>query len=61
MIIRGIEKKPIVDDDKDKKEFVLRMGTLSKEEKTPIMAAEGMPQAKIECGYVVFPTQFVEL
>jgi putative transposase len=38
VIIRGIEKKPIVDDDKDRKEFVLRMGDLATEEKTPIYA-----------------------
>jgi len=38
VIIRGIEKRPIVDDGKDKKEFVLRMGTLSTEEKTTIYA-----------------------
>jgi hypothetical protein len=38
VMIRGIEKRPIVDDGKDKKEFVLRMGTLSTEEKTTIYA-----------------------
>jgi len=38
VMIRGIEKRPIVDDDKDRKEFVVRMGTLSTEEKTPLYA-----------------------
>ena len=38
VIIRGIEKKPIVDDVKDRKEFVYRMGSLSSDEKTPIYA-----------------------
>jgi putative transposase len=38
VIIRGIEKRPIVDDGKDKKEFVVRMGTLSTEEKTTMYA-----------------------
>jgi hypothetical protein len=38
VIIRGIEKRPIVDDVKDKKEFVFRMGNLSTEEKTTIYA-----------------------
>ena len=38
VIIRGIEKKPIVDDVKDKQEFVFRMGALSTEEKTIIYA-----------------------
>ena len=38
VIIRGIEKKPIVDDVKDRKEFVFRMGGLSTEEKTTIYA-----------------------
>lgn len=38
VIIRGIEKKPIVDDVKDKKGFVFRMGDLSTEEKTTIYA-----------------------
>ena len=38
VIIRGIEKRPIVDDIKDKKEFVFRMGNLSGEEKTTIYA-----------------------
>jgi len=36
VIIRGIEKKPIVDDIKDNKEFVFRLGVLSTEEKTTI-------------------------
>ena len=31
VIIRGIEKSPIVDDVKDNKEFVFRMGALSTE------------------------------
>jgi len=38
VIIRGIEKKPIVDDIKDNKEFLFRMGVLSTEEKTTIYA-----------------------
>ena len=38
VIIRGIEKKPIVDDVKDRKEFVNRLGILSTEEKTAIYA-----------------------
>ena len=38
VILRGIEKKPIVEDIKDKKEFVLRIGDLSIEEKTTIYA-----------------------
>ena len=38
VIIRGIEKKHIVDDVKGKKEFVFRMGELSTEEKTTIYA-----------------------
>jgi hypothetical protein len=38
MIIRGIEKKHIVDDVKYKKEFVFRMGDLSTEEKMTIYA-----------------------
>ncbi len=38
VIIRGIEKKPIVDDDVDRKNFVKRMGRLSKELETPVYA-----------------------
>ena len=38
VIIRGIEKKHIVDDVKDKKEFVFPRGDLSAEEKTTIYA-----------------------
>ena len=38
VIIRGIEKKQIVDDAKDKREFIFRMGDLSTEEKTIIYA-----------------------
>ena len=38
VIIRGIEKKPIVDDVRDKKEFISRMGDLLTEEKTTIYA-----------------------
>ena len=38
VIIRGIEKKHIVDDVEDKKEFVFRMGNLSTEEQTTIYA-----------------------
>ncbi|MFC1534890.1 transposase [Thermodesulfobacteriota bacterium] len=43
VIIRGIEKKPIVDDVKDKKEFIFRMGDLLIEEKTTIYAWALMP------------------
>jgi len=38
VIIRGIEKRPIVYDGKDRKEFVVRMGALSTEEETPLYA-----------------------
>jgi len=38
VIIRGIEKRPIVNDVKDKKEFIFRMGNISTEEKTTIYA-----------------------
>ncbi|MBW2205919.1 MAG: transposase [Deltaproteobacteria bacterium] len=38
VIIRGIEKKRVVGDDKDRKEFISRMGDLSTEEKTTIYA-----------------------
>jgi len=38
VIIRGIEKRAIVDDGKDRKEFVVRMGALSTEEETPLYA-----------------------
>ena len=38
VIIRGIEKRPIVNDVRDKKEFVFRMGDISTEEKTTIYA-----------------------
>jgi REP element-mobilizing transposase RayT len=38
VIIRGIEKKSIVDDVKDRKEFFHRLGSLSTEEKTAIYA-----------------------
>jgi hypothetical protein len=37
-MIRGIEKRPIVDDDTDRKEFVLRMGDLATEKNTPLYA-----------------------
>jgi len=38
VIIRGIEKKQIVEHDEDKREFVSRMGDLSTQEKTNIYA-----------------------
>ena len=38
VIIRGIEKKQIVEDTKDKREFISRMGDLSTQEKTNIYA-----------------------
>jgi len=38
VIIRRIEKRPIVDDGKDRKEFVLRMSNIGTEEKTPVYA-----------------------
>src|SRR3989338_158317 len=38
IIIRGIEKKPIVKDDSDRAEFVDRMGKIALETKTPVYA-----------------------
>lgn len=38
VIVRGIEKAPIVDDDVDRNSFVERMGQLSKALRTPIYA-----------------------
>jgi len=38
VMIRGIEKRPIVNDVKDKKKFIFRMGNISTEEKTIIYA-----------------------
>lgn len=38
VIVRGIEKKPIVKDDNDRTDFVDRMGKLSPELKSPIYA-----------------------
>ena len=38
IMVRGIERKNIVDDDKDRKEFVSRMGELSSETGTIIYA-----------------------
>ena len=38
VIIRGIEKRNIIDDDKDRSEFVDRMGRLSLDLNTPIYA-----------------------
>ena len=38
VIIRGIEQRQIVDDDKDRKDFVHRLGTLALETKTAIYA-----------------------
>jgi len=38
VIIRGIERRPIVDDDKDRENFVLRLGQLAAETETGIFA-----------------------
>ncbi len=38
VIVRGIEKKPIADDDVDRNNFVERMGRLSQELETPVYA-----------------------
>jgi len=38
VIVRGIEKRQIVDDVKDRKNFVARMGTIALETATPIYA-----------------------
>ena len=38
VIIRGIEQRPIVDDDEDRKNFVDRMGSLALETDTTICA-----------------------
>jgi len=38
VILRGIEKRRIVDDDKDRQNFVTRLGNLAKETKTRIYA-----------------------
>ena|GEM_PF-1259636 len=37
VIVRGIEKRPIVDDDKDRKSFVDRMGSLALEMDTAMI------------------------
>ena len=38
VILREIEKRRIVDDDKDRQNFLTRLGNLSKETQTPIYA-----------------------
>jgi len=38
VILRGIEKRRIVDDDKDRQNFLTRLGNLSEETQTPIYA-----------------------
>ena len=38
VMIRGIEKRRIVDDDTDRRDFVRRLGTLAEETRTPIYA-----------------------
>ncbi len=38
IIVRGIEKRPIIDDDMDRNNFVYRMGRLSQGLKTPVYA-----------------------
>ena len=38
VIIRGIERRPIVDDEKDRENFVLRLGRLAAETETGIFA-----------------------
>lgn len=38
VIIRGIERRPIVDDDKDRENFVSRLGRLAAETETGIFA-----------------------
>lgn len=38
VVVRGIEKRRIVDDDKDRQNFVIRLGDLAKETQTPIYA-----------------------
>jgi putative transposase len=43
VIVRGIEKRRIVDDDQDRSDFVERLGQLSKEMRTPVYAWALMP------------------
>ncbi len=38
VIVRGIEKRAIVDDDKDRNDFVTRMGSIALDTKTSIYA-----------------------
>ena len=38
VIVRGIEKRPIVDDDKDREDFVTRMGSIALDTETSIYA-----------------------
>ena len=38
VMIRGIEKRPIVNDETDRKDFVRRLGVLAEETQTPIYA-----------------------
>ena len=42
VIIRGIERRPIVDDDKDRENFVSRLGRLAAETETGIFACENI-------------------
>jgi hypothetical protein len=34
-MVRGIEKRPIVDDEADRRDFVRRLGALAEETRTP--------------------------
>ena len=38
VMVRGIEKRPIVNDETDRKDFVRRLGVLAEETQTPIYA-----------------------
>lgn len=38
VMVRGIEKRPIVNDETDRKDFVRRLGALAEETQTPIYA-----------------------
>ena len=43
VIVRGIEKRPIVDDERDRQDFVARLGKLAQETETRIYAWSLMP------------------
>ncbi len=45
VMIRGIEKRRIVDDEHDRGDFVRRLGLLAQETKTPVYAWEGIGDA----------------